>query len=109
MDKFLKSLILSAIMLTGNALANCNEIRCTSQIKRLYVTTGGDVAIRTASDQSLLGCDLGPGNYLTLKKEHPGFDPIYSMMLTAHATEQTIAIRTSTTGPCDIAYVLWDK
>ena len=96
-------------VISGPALAECSGNNCVGKLTRLYVTSGGNVAIRTAGDESQLNCDAGSGSYIFLHKEHPGFDSIYSLLLTAHTTEQPIWIRTTGTESCSVGYVVWDK
>ncbi len=109
MKKLLKTILFVTAITSGSALADCSGNNCIGTITRLFITSTGNVSVRTSGDESQLNCDAGTGSYLTLDKNHPGFNPIYSLLLTAHTTEQQIWIRTGGTDSCFVSYVVWDK
>ncbi len=109
------AILMASILLTQNANAGCTATACGNEkIARLFVLDTGDVHVRSAGDQTILGCQRAPGNYITLKREDPGFYAIYSMLLSVQSQDKTlrrIRIKNSPTGdePCEVQYVWQDS
>ena len=58
------------------------------------------------SDASVVGCSLSEGVYFTVKRSHPHFSEMYSMLLAAHMSERDVFIRIEeNTEDCDVRYM----
>lgn len=99
-------LALAAATLAGPASAECNQTRCTGEIETLYVNAAR-VMISTTSDERKLNCRLEENRYIKLELNHPVFDELYAMLLTAKAgrLQTTLRIEEGSNG-CRLVYAL---
>ena len=67
-------------------------------ITRVYVTPGGDVSVYID----------GKKKYYTLKKTHPGFEQIYSLMLLAAGYRYNIWLRLESETSTRVRYAVID-
>jgi hypothetical protein len=110
---FKLSLLLISTFLSFNAFSACSTIMCTGVGSDVLVSVfpsakvDGYIYLQAAgSDRENLDCDLVEGHYMVLKKEHPVFEAAYSTILTALATNKTLAVRIVTGSPiCEVGYV----
>lgn len=93
-----------------NSFAGCASHRCNSTIKTLYASSrdSGVVFVSLTSPTAALNCQLVENTYLSLKKDHPLFREIYSMLLTAKATEAEVGLRiVENSADCKISYAVF--
>jgi hypothetical protein len=84
--------------------ADCGGHSCS---QRLVVHANGDVQVNTAGDETLLDCDAGHYGYLRLNRSAANFAATYSLTLAAKMADiQLERIRATSTGQCEIAYVV---
>ncbi len=108
MKKLIVFLIFSCF--SGLTQAECGGHACSQvRIVRLAVSSYGDVKINTTGDESSLSCNADSYGYLSLKKQAENFEELYSLLLALKMTDTVIdRIRTTDSGPCEIAYVIHD-
>lgn len=105
----MKKLLLAAAVLSlgfsVNASAACGTKSCSGKIQTLYVRDSGDTLIMTDGDETLLNCTTA-GNYVVLRRDSANHDMIYSLLLAARTSGQSVNIRISEgTHDCKISYV----
>lgn len=104
------------LALAGAAIGNMSEAdaACTGnsckdeKIERLYIRSGGEVAVSTTGPETNLTCTPVENTYLILNRSHPAFREIFSTLLSSKLANHDIWIRVSTTAssPCSIVYVV---
>ncbi|WP_062269276.1 hypothetical protein [Endozoicomonas arenosclerae] len=107
-----KIILFCLITLPLLSKAACNDKLCTSKIERLYITSafGGSVLIKPADQASgILNCKLMENVYITLKKDHPVFEEIYSTLLSAKVADMLVKLRIDEASEgCNLRYVMLD-
>lgn len=107
-----KSLALSLLFLCIPfiAKAECSGYRCTDvKISRMYVQADGNTLIGTSGTEDNLDCKALSDVYITLGISNKNYNATYSLLLAAHTTNQTVQIRTTSSGDCKIVYVVSDQ
>lgn len=87
----------------------CNTLGCIGIFGSIYIDSAGDISITTPdnADTSALVCTLSGGQYFTLKRTHPAFKEIYSVVLTSQATKKNLFLRAVPNSPdCEISYAV---
>ena len=112
--KFKKYIIagFGALFLSGTAIGDCRAPSlknvCDAKIERLRVQGDGEVLIHTSGNESILACQLFD-SYIVLRKSHPGFEEVYSLLLAAQLADRQVRVRMySGTSICRVNYV-WIK
>lgn len=104
--------LLVAMICSSVSWADCDQVSCVDvQVTRMYVTANGETIIGTSGDESQLSCEAGSQGYITLRTGQKNYNATYALILAAHASESLIWVRTvtSSTGSCDVLYVVSDK
>lgn len=103
--KIMLSILL--MLAATNAFAACNQNACDTTISRLYATgfDDGRIFIEPEGDISPLNCSAVNNVFLTLKKNHPLFNEIYSMLLSATIAKSDVRVRmVENSSDCQVAY-----
>ncbi|MBB3059893.1 hypothetical protein [Microbulbifer rhizosphaerae] len=88
----------------------CQRLACVGKIDRIYLHPEGNIKITppigaNGSDTSVLGCSLSEGVYATIKRSHPHFTEMYSMLLAAHMSGKDVYVRILENSPdCEVWY-----
>jgi len=104
-------LMISGHTSAGTApLQGCDPafLGCAGKIDRIYLHPSGVIKIPPpiGSDITNLNCSLSEGVYLTIKREHPHFKEMYSMLLTAHTLQKDVFLRyVENSSDCEIFYI----
>jgi hypothetical protein len=108
----MKNILCASVLFifSSNLFANCDAESCVGvKVTRMYVTANGDTKISTSGDESRLSCNAGRKGYIALDPNSKNYKATYSLLLTAHTTDHPIWVTTSTSGPCNVIYVVSDK
>lgn len=88
----------------------CQKLGCIGKIDRIYLHPEGTVKVpppigSSGSDTSAVGCSLSEGAYFTIKRNHPHFSEMYSMLLAAHMSQRDVYIRIlENSADCEVRY-----
>lgn len=105
-------ILLTLLSVVANAgtppFIGCTSLGCLGKLDAIYLAEDGSVQTPAmGGNTSGLNCTLAPGGYLTLSSDHAHFDKMYAMMLTAHAANKNIYLRTKVGSPvCDVSYAV---
>jgi len=111
-----KSIILFLLLVfcSASCFSACNARSCHGVkgevVKSIYPTQGGKVYLEAPpSHRGNLNCTLAEGTFMVLEPDHPLFKEIYSTVLTALSTGNTLQVRVvEGTSNCRVAYVrMW--
>lgn len=89
----------------------CSTNNCITKIRSLVIDPGGiwiktTVSLYGSSSIPIVNCIPDSKVFLRLLKTHPNFGPIYTALMSAQLTGQSIGIRINeATNPCTVSYV----
>lgn len=99
-----------AIIAGDTPFQGCQKLGCIGKIERIYLHPDGAIKVpppvgSSGSDASVIGCSLSEGTYFTIKRSHPHFTEMYSMLLAAHMSKRDVYIRIEeNTAGCNVRY-----
>jgi len=100
---FISMLLFSTNLFAGN---KCSGVICNSDLKKLVVTANRDIYVEVNTSIKALRCTPLSGVFITLNKKMPGFEEIYSTLLTYKTLNKPIIIRVVEGSPnCQISYI----
>lgn len=83
----------------------CSGVACRSKIRLMYIDSSG-LYVAVTDSTSALTCKTDSG-YIRLPKSHGNYDSVYTALLSAKLTGESVLLRTDDgTGPCTINYVV---
>jgi len=85
------------------------SLACAGEIDKIYLHPNGSIKVPppVGSNLSDMSCSLSEGVYLTIKRNHPHFKEMYSMLLTAHASSKKMYLRYVKDSPdCEVLYTV---
>ena len=89
------------------ALAECSELRCTDvRISYLYTDAGGSSWLSTTGTESLLSCTPDSGDLIRIDPATLQSNWLYSSIMTAYVTNQTVTVRVNPSGTCTVVYMV---
>ena len=98
------------VAFSAAAMADCIGASCIGvKITRMYVSAEGGTTISTSGDESKLTCDAGSKGYIQLDSSAKNYNATYALLLTAHTTGHPVWVRTTSSGNCQVIYVVSDK
>ena len=113
----MRYIVLLLLLLSGDALSGtppidgCHaaNLACAGEIDRIYLDPNGEIRIPppVGYSESQIDCNLAGGQYFTIKRSHPHFNEMYSMLLTAHTAGKLMYLRYLKDSPdCEIWYTV---
>lgn len=99
--------IIFGLLSVPGAYGNCSDKSCTNKIKRLYLDQS-KLHILLEGNHSKLTCKL-TGPYITAPVNLPVFSDWHAMLLSAFLGDRTVTVRVTTSGACQIVYVVMDR
>jgi len=109
---FVLVLLLSDIVSAGTPpIEGCRlaNLACVGEIDFIYLHPDGDVKVPppVGYNKDDIDCTLNGGTYFSIKRSHPNFKEMYSMLLTAHAASKKMYLRYVKDSPdCEIWYTV---
>lgn len=85
------------------------NLACAGKIDKIYLHPDGDVKVPPplGFNPNEIACTLNGGMYFSIKRTHPHFKEMYSMLLTAHAASKDVYLRYLKDSPeCEIWYTV---
>lgn len=112
MKRILFVFISLLLLFSSATYAACSSISCSGigleVVKRVYLSSAGNIHIEGPADVTNLNCTLVSGKYMTLKGGPDGhvlYKEIYSTILTGISTNKYLSFRVREgTSNCEIIY-----
>lgn len=112
MKKYLFSALIALAFINTDALAACSGVSCTDvKVTLLYINDGSTLIGTDGTESNLTNCVTT--TYITLENAHSNDDKVFSLLLSAYITGESVQVRTvntaGNTGACVVNYVTIDK
>ena len=106
MKKMIISVIAMGTLVATSAQATCEAYGCTGKVTRLQVTSTGNVQVGIEGVATSMNCTAVANAYSEIDLSSAGGNAIYSALLTAQTTQNSILVRiVEGSSNCAIGYV----